>query len=321
SLEGPSHRPVDGFASNFGRTILEAADLVATGTISSKVEKRGGLYFRQFVLSEALWGESELHSLRVSYQDPALFDACGPSIAMALYRLSQSDVFQPVGKPLDTRDTGALSAVKTYIKADSSFGSIHERARVIKDTLLAQLLEGGTAARYASVEMIFLVNFQPQVFSRADYQLVQRFIPKAEKNTAKDLKLAMRHLVARVLKREAQVKLLYSAGNAQEEVQAHALLDEYFKAHPGAFTREDVDRFAMISGSLSQAAATAMLRLQASVDLRVAEREAALAAYYENRPEGLRAVGSAGSLRDEEWQSRPSLALGGLETIPNRGSE
>ena len=263
------------FVSNLGIRVLTRATLVVRGSISETQKKTGIAFSRDLVISEVLYGSTELSQLSVLFVQSTTFESVKDQVALALKPVSGStSSFELIGAPLKL-DTGAtIATLKSYVELERAKDTREEKLAMLKARIDADIGVTGVRARFAAVELLFAIQRYPQLFSHTDYERLRELSKKSETRVGNDLKLAARGMVSLFLKADVQVEVLKGKDEATQAAACRRL-SEYFDQAPDAFVESDVRRCDLIGAKASPKIQRELAALKVRMELLIASRKKA----------------------------------------------
>lgn len=276
----PQTIPADpgNFVTNLGKTILCRTELVITGTISQNIRRLGTMRQRDFVVERIHWGATRHVQLTVTYDGGTLLDDASGRVTLCLNPIDAgSSSCRLVASPMLANDSTVLDAVASYCRIESASTPAIERTQALRDLLISQIQAGGTPARLAVVELVFLVQRNYEVFWHSHFEALQEAAKGASGRLKSDINLALRGMVELILKPDAQYEVRHNPSNEQRIFHARRL-ESYLRDFPGAFGTDDAIRCGMISGDAPPILHRILTAIQSRIMLVVEARRAEAAA-------------------------------------------
>ena len=238
------------WVTNMGRTVLAQADVVVKGAISKKVSKFAGTWRRELLVQEILWGYTKRARIMVLYHHEGTFSGDDAGVALALRRVAGGgNAYEMIGGRTRINNESDLSAIKAWIALEKSPLPLVERAETLRATIKRELKAGGVHARFAAVELLYMVRHHPQALNHEDYAGFLKQADRSPPLVRGDVRMAMAHLVSSTLKPAAQIEAL-RAKDQQDRVRAVQRLEGYLAQFPSMFSMVDADRCEMLSQRL-----------------------------------------------------------------------
>lgn len=238
-----------GFAareSNFGRVILDQADLIIQGVASAKRTRAGDLTRVEFSVEQTLHGKDPGRDLQVLLTDAGVLAKDQAVRGLFALKAMSTGGYTLVGKPILTPDGDAeerdkLRVLREYLDLEAEQEG-KERTAAFWALLHRHVREGGYSAQNAAVELMFVARDRAGIITEELFEATNKAIADAAKvltkQTQADLKLALQGMV------EARIKDLRfrKVRRAEKAADRRAALDEVValqETYPRAFDGAD----------------------------------------------------------------------------------
>jgi len=235
------------FVTNLGRTVLSRTPLIVTGTLGQSMRRIGNLCQRDLVVERTLWGHTVHPQLTILYENASTLEEGRQRVALCLNPIETgSSSCRITAKPMYVTDPVRVDAVAAYCRIESSSASTVDRTHALRDLLIQQIIQGGAAAQFAAVELIYLVQRNYEVFWHSHYDTLIEAARNSDRRVKADVNLALRGMVELVLKPDTQVEIK-SETLETVRVDLARRLEIYLRDFPAAFGEDDAARCGMIA--------------------------------------------------------------------------
>lgn len=232
--------------SNFGRVILDSADLIIQGVASAKRTRAGDLTRVECSVEQTLHGKDPGRDIQILLTDAGVLAKDQAVRGLFALKSMSTGSYTLVGKPTLTPDGDAeerdkLRVLREYLDLEAEEEG-KERTTAFWALLHRHVREGGYPAQNAAVEMMFIARDRAGIITEELFEATNKAIAESAKvltkQTQADLKLALQGMV------EARIKDLKfrKVRRAEKAADRRAALDEVIslqEAYPRAFDGAD----------------------------------------------------------------------------------